>query len=67
MSFAEDGGPLAECEVGGDDDRGLLVEAADEAEEKLTAGLREGQVTELIEDDEIEAGKMIGDAAGIRS
>jgi hypothetical protein len=25
--------------------------------------LREGQITELIEDDEIEAGKMIGDAA----
>jgi len=63
LGVAEDGGPLAEGEVGGDDDRGLLVEAADEMEEKLTAGLREGQIAELIEADEVEAGEMIGGAA----
>jgi hypothetical protein len=29
--------------------------------------MREGQIAELIEDDEIEAGKVIGDAARRRS
>ena len=32
-------------------------------EEELTAGLSEGQIAELVEDDEIEAGEVIGDAA----
>ena len=35
--IAEDGGPLAEGQVGGDDDRGLLVELADEVEQQLPA------------------------------
>ena len=29
---AEDGRPFAECEIGGDDDRGAFVEAADQVE-----------------------------------
>ena len=33
LGVAEDGGPLAEGEVGGDDDRGLLVELADQVEQ----------------------------------
>ncbi len=32
-------------------------------EEQLAAGLGEGQVAELVEDDEVEAGEVIGDAA----
>ena len=32
-------------------------------EQQLAAGLREGQVAELVEDDEVEAGEVIGDAA----
>ena len=44
LGIAEDGGPFAEGEIGGDDDRGALVEAADEVEQELPAGLREGQI-----------------------
>ena len=60
---AKDRGPFAESEVGRDDDRGLLVEPADQVEEQLAAGLREGQIAELVEDDEVEPGEVVGDAA----
>lgn len=30
-------------------------------EEQLAAGLREGQIAEFIEDDEVEAGHIIGE------
>ena len=63
LGIAEDGGPFPECEVGGDNDRGALVETADEMEEELPAGLGEGQIAELVEDDEVEAGQMIGKSA----
>src|SRR5690554_4215857 len=63
LGVAEDARPFAKGEVGGDDDRGALVEAADQMEQQLAAGLGEGQVAELVEDDEVEAGEMIGDAA----
>jgi hypothetical protein len=63
LRVAEDARPLSEGEIGRNDDRGLLVETADEVEEELTAGLSEGQIAELVEDDEIEAGEVIGDAA----
>ena len=39
LGVAEDAGPFAEGKVGGDDDGGLLVEAADQVEEELAAGL----------------------------
>ena len=48
LGVAEDGRPFAEGEVGGDDDRGALVEPAHEVEEQLPAGLGEGQVAELV-------------------
>lgn len=56
FGVTEDSGPLAKGEIGGDDDRGALVEAADEVEEQLAAGLGEGKIAELIEDGEVEAG-----------
>ena len=40
LGVAEDGWPFAEGEVGGDDDRGALVEPAHEVEEQLPAGRR---------------------------
>src|SRR5262249_61495394 len=52
LGVAEDAGPFAEREVGGDDDRGTLVELGDQVEQKLAAGLGEGQVCEIVEDDE---------------
>ncbi len=60
LGVAEDGGPFAEGEVGGDDDRGAFVEAADQVEEQLSARLCEGQVAEFIEDDEVESGQVVG-------
>jgi hypothetical protein len=44
LGVAEDGRPFAEGEVGCDDDRGAFVEAVDQVEEQLSAGLREGQI-----------------------
>ena len=41
LGVAEDDGPFAEREIGGDDDGGALVEPADEVEEELAAGLSE--------------------------
>ena len=60
LGVAEDGWPFAEGEVGGDDDRGALVEAADQVEQQLPTGLREGQVAEFVEDDEVEAARSPG-------
>lgn len=42
----EDAWPFAKGEIG--DDRGALVKPADEMEQQLTAGLREGQIAEFI-------------------
>ena len=36
LGVAEDGRPFPEGQVGGDDDRGLLVKAADQVEQQLT-------------------------------
>jgi hypothetical protein len=41
----------------------VLVEPADQVEEQLTASLGEGQIAELVEDDEVEAAEVIGSAA----
>ena len=63
LGVAEDGGPFAEGEVGGDDDRGSLVEPAHQVEEQLPAGLGEGQVAEFVEDDEVAADELVCGAA----
>jgi hypothetical protein len=60
--IAEDARPFAEGEIGGDDDRGALVEPADQMEEELATGPGEGQIAELVEDGEVEAGEIVGDA-----
>ncbi len=56
---AKDGWPFAEGKVGGDDDGGALIEAADQVEEQLPAGLGEGQLAQFVEDDEVEAGQIV--------
>ena len=63
LGIAEHLWPFAERQVGGDDNRGLFVEAADEMEQQLPARQRERQIAELIEDDEIDPRQMIGDAS----
>ena len=57
----EDARPFAESEIGGDDDRGPLVETADQVEEQLAASLREGQIAEFVEDDEVETREIVGE------
>ena len=60
LGIAEDCRPFTKGEVGGDDDRGALVEAADQVEEELSAGLGEGQITQFVEDDEVETSHVVG-------
>ena len=43
--------PFAEGKVGRDDDRGSLVEAADQMEQELAAGLGKGQVAQFYQFD----------------
>ena len=52
LGVAEDRGPLAEAEVGGDDDAGAFVEPAEQVEEQSPARGAERQVAEFVEDDE---------------
>ena len=39
------------------------MKLADQVEQQLPAGLGGGEITEFVEDDEVEAGKIVGDAA----
>jgi len=63
FGVAEDAWPFAEAEVGGDDHRDLLIEVADQVEQELTAGLGEGEIAKLVENDEVEACESICDPA----
>ena len=60
LGIAEDAGPFSEGEIGRDDDRGSLIEKADQVEQQLAAGLGERQIAQLVEDDEVEAREIIG-------
>ena len=64
LRVAEHSGPLAEAEIGRDDDAGALVELAQQMEEQCSAGGAERQVAEFVEDDEIGMGKPRRDLAG---
>ena len=59
--IAEQARPLAEGKIGGDDHRGAFIKAADGVEQQLPAGLGERKIAELIEDDEVQAGEIIGE------
>ena len=59
LRIAEDARPLTKGEVGCDDDRGAPVEFADQVEQKLAAGLGEGQIAQLVQDQEVGAGDQI--------
>ena len=63
LGIAEHARPFAEGEIGGDDDRGTFVKPADEMEQKLAAGLGEGQISEFVQDDEVHPGQMLGKPA----
>ncbi len=59
LGVAKDRRPFAEVEIGRHDDRGALVEAADEMEQQLAAGLSEGKIAEFVEDQEVEAAQQV--------
>jgi hypothetical protein len=61
LGVAEHARPFAEGEIGGDDDGGALIKAADEVEEKLSTGLGEGQITEFVQHDEVHPGQVLGE------
>ncbi len=61
--IAEDARPFAKHKIGGDDDGGALVRAADEVEQELTTRLSERQIAQFVEDDEVHAGQVFGETA----
>ena len=61
LGIAEHCGPFAEAEVGGDDDASAFVKLAQQMEEQRPARGAEGQISQLIEDHEIEAGQAFSD------
>ena len=61
LGITENGRPFAEGEIGRDDDRGAFVETADQVEQELSAGLREGEIAKLVEDDEVEAREIVSE------
>ena len=52
---AKDLGPLLEGEVGGEHEALLLVRSTDHLEEEFGAGLGEGHISQLIEEQEMKA------------
>ncbi len=54
FGIAEHGRPLAEGEVGRDNDAGAFVELADQVEQQLATRARERQISELIEHHQVE-------------
>lgn len=58
LGIAEDCGPFPEGEVGGHDDRGAFVEAADQVEQELATGLGKRQVAKFVEDEEVAGGEV---------
>ena len=59
LRVAKDRRPFPEVEIRCHYDRGAFVEAADEMEQQLAAGLREGEIAELVEDQEVEAAEQV--------
>ena len=55
-------GPLREAQVRGDNQAGLLVELAQQVEQQRTTDLAEGQVAELIEDEQIDMHQSVRQA-----
>src|ERR1700687_1193490 len=63
LGVAEDLRPVGEGEVGGDQQRGVLVELADQVEQQLPAGLTEREIAELVDDDDVVAQQLLGQAS----
>src|SRR3954454_16621469 len=58
----EDLGPFAEGQVGGDDQRPAFVALGEALEDELGGAGRQGEIAELIQDDQLGAGVASDDA-----
>src|SRR5437763_16969140 len=63
LGIAEHLRPIGESEIGGDQERRVLIEFADQVEQQLSAGLAEWQVAEFVDNDEIVAQQFFGEPA----
>src|ERR1700733_2926502 len=63
LGVAEDLRPVGKREVGGDEQRGVLVKLADQMEQQLAAGLAERQIAEFVDDDDVVAQQHLGQPA----
>ena len=59
VRFAKHARPFSERQIGRDDHRGLLVEAADQVKQQLPAGLGEWQIAQLIQHHEIHPAEIL--------
>jgi hypothetical protein len=60
LGVAEDLRPVGKRQVGGDEQRGILVKLADQMEQQLAAGLAERQIAEFVDDDDVVAQQHLG-------
>ena len=65
LGVAEDLHPLAETEVGGQDQGGLFVPMADQMEQQRTARFGERQVTQFVDDDGIDGDELLGQVTSL--
>src|ERR1700679_1417117 len=61
--FAKHLRPVGERKIGGEQQRGVFIELADQMEQQLTAGLAEREIAEFVDDDEIIAQQVLGQPA----
>ena len=54
----EDGGPFLEGQVRGDDCGAAFVAPAEDVEQQLASGLRQGHVSEFVDDQEADLGEL---------
>src|SRR5258708_4599587 len=65
LGIAEHLRPIGEGEIGGDQQRCVFVELADQVEQQLSAGLAERQIAKFVDDDEIVAQQFLGQPAAL--
>ncbi len=65
FGVTKDRDPFTELQIGGNDDTGLLIELADQVEDKRSAGFREWNITQFINDDTIRLTKLTDNFTGI--
>ena len=58
----EDRGPFLEGQVGGDDGGAVFVAPAEDIEQQLAAGLRQGNVAEFVDDQQVHLGELVLEA-----